>query len=280
LFGGKAISQGAVVSKTIETTQVYLVGAGPGDPELLTVKAWQVIQKADILVYDRLVGEEILDLASAATQRFFVGKESGRHPVPQHKINSLLVGLASPGRTVVRLKGGDPFIFGRGSEEAEELRNHDIPYEVIPGITSASGCLAEVGVPLTHRGMATSVRLVTGHRKADESLDLNWKSLADPDTTLVFYMALANLPEISERLIEAGLAPDTPAAAIRGGTLPGQQLCTGTLADIARRVAEAGLVPPALIVIGQVASFARDCGNRPADITAEFAAFVREAGHA
>ncbi|MDH5557150.1 MAG: uroporphyrinogen-III C-methyltransferase [Alphaproteobacteria bacterium] len=268
------------MSKTIETTQVYLVGAGPGDPELLTVKAWQAIQKADILVYDRLVGEEILDLAPAAAQRFFVGKESGRHPVPQHKINSLLVGLASPGRTVVRLKGGDPFIFGRGSEEAEELRNHDIPYEVIPGITSASGCLAEVGVPLTHRGMATSVRLVTGHRKADESLDLNWKSLADPDTTLVFYMALANLPEISERLIEAGLAPDTPAAAIRGGTLPGQQLCTGTLADISQRVAEAGLVPPALIVIGQVASFARDRGNRPVDITAEFAAFVREAGHA
>lgn len=268
------------MSETIETVQVYLVGAGPGDPELLTVKAWHAIQKADVLVYDRLVGEEILDLAPAEAQRIFVGKESGCHPVPQQRINALLVGLAGPGRTVVRLKGGDPFIFGRGSEEAEELRTHGVPFEVIPGITAASGCLAEVGVPLTHRGMASSVRLVTGHRRADEPLDLNWKSLADPDTTLVLYMALANLPEISERLIEAGLSPDTPAAAIRGGTMPGQRLCTGTLADIPRRVSEAGLAPPALVVIGRVAAFARDRGNRPADITADFSSFVREAGHA
>jgi uroporphyrin-III C-methyltransferase len=268
------------VSDRFETAQVYLVGAGPGDPELLTVKALCAIQQADIIVYDRLVGDEILDLAPAGAQRIFVGKESGRHPVPQHRINALLIGLASPGRTVVRLKGGDPFVFGRGSEEAEELRNHGIPYEVIPGITAASGCLAEVGVPLTHRGMASSVRLVTGHRRADEPLDLNWKSLADPDTTLVLYMALANLPEISDRLIEAGLPPETPAAVICGGTMPGQLLCTGTLADLPQRVLQAGMIPPALIVIGRVAAFARDRGNRPTDITADFAAFVREAGHA
>ena len=268
------------MSDRLEAVQVYLVGAGPGDPELLTVKALRAIQQADILVYDRLVGEDILELAPAEAQRIFVGKESGCHPVPQDRINALLVGLASPGRTVVRLKGGDPFVFGRGSEEAKELRNNAIPYEVIPGITAASGCLAEFGVPLTHRGMATSVRLVTGHRRAGEMLDLNWKSLADPDTTLVLYMALANLEEISDRLIEAGLPPETPAAAIRGGTMPGQQLCTGTLVDLPQRVLAAGLNPPALIVIGRVAAFARDRGNRPADITADFAAFVREAGHA
>lgn len=268
------------MSGKFETAQVYLVGAGPGDPELLTVKALRVIQQADILVYDRLVGDDILDLSPVEAQRIFVGKESGCHPVPQHRINALLIGLASPGRAVVRLKGGDPFIFGRGSEEAEELRNHGIPYEVIPGITAASGCLAEVGVPLTHRDMATSVRLVTGHRRADKPLDLNWDSLADPDTTLVLYMALANLGEISNRLINAGLPPETPAAAIQGGTMPGQQLCTATLSDLPQRVLDEDIATPALIVIGRVAAFARDRGNRPVDITAEFAAFVREAGHA
>jgi uroporphyrin-III C-methyltransferase len=268
------------MSETIEAVQVYLVGAGPGDPELLTVKALRAIQQADILVYDRLVGAEILALAPADARRIFVGKESGRHTVPQEHINALLVGLAAPGRTVVRLKGGDPFIFGRGSEEAEELRDKGIPYEVIPGITAASGCLAEVDIPLTHRGMATSVRLVTGHRRANETLALDWRSLADPDTTLVFYMALANLQEISERLIEAGLRADTPAAIVRAGTLPGRQLCTATLADLPQRAARADIVPPALIVIGRVAAFARDKGVRASDVSADFAVFVREAGHA
>lgn len=268
------------MSKSMEKPQVYLVGAGPGDPDLLTVKALRVIQQADVLVYDRLVGDEIIDLAPAHAQRIFVGKESGCHPVPQHRINALLVGLAGPGRTVVRLKGGDPFIFGRGSEEAAELQAHGIPFEAVPGITAASGCLAEVGVPLTHRGLATSVRLVTGHRQGDEPLDLNWRSLADPDTTLVFYMGLSNLPEISEKLIAAGLPADTPAAAVCGGTRPGQMLCKGSIADLPGKVAEAGLVPPALIVVGKVVAFAQDRVGRPNEITAEFAAFVREAGHA
>lgn len=268
------------MSDKFKPVQVYLVGAGPGDPELLTVKALRTIQNADVIVYDRLVGSEILALIRPAARQIFVGKESGRHQVPQPRINSLLVALATPGRSVVRLKGGDPFIFGRGSEEADELRRHGIPYEVIPGITAASGCMAEVGVPLTHRGMASSVRLVTGHSRNDLPLDLNWKSLADPDTTLVFYMALANLPEISEGLIAAGLAPETPAAAVCGGTLPGRKLCTGTLKDLPNRVIEAGLVPPALIVIGQVAAFARERDSVAADVVSKLATYVGEAGHA
>lgn len=268
------------MSEAIERAQVYLVGAGPGDPELLTVKALRVIQSADVLVYDRLVGDEIVNLAPPGVHRVFVGKESGRHPVPQHRINELLVGLAVPGRTVVRLKGGDPFVFGRGSEEAEELRAHGIPFEVIPGITAASGCLSEFGVPLTHRGMATSVRLVTGHRSADGPLDLNWRSLADPDTTLVFYMGLANLPEIAKRLVEAGLSPDTPAAAIRGGTLPGQQLCVGRLVDLPQVVARAALTPPALIVIGRVAAFANECAAKSPGFSTGLVSFAQEVGHA
>lgn len=268
------------MSEAIEKAQVYLVGAGPGNPELLTVKALRAIQSANVLVYDRLVADQILDLAPPEARRVFVGKESGRHPVPQERINELLVGLAAPGRTVVRLKGGDPFVFGRGSEEAEVLRAQGIPYEVIPGITAASGCLSEFGVPLTHRGLASSVRLVTGHRRAAGPLDLNWRSLADPDTTLVFYMALANLPEIAERLVEAGLSADTPAAAIRGGTLPGQQLCVGRLVDLPRIVAQAGLTPPALIVIGRVAAFANEHAGQSTEFPAGLASFVREVGHA
>ena len=263
-----------------EVPQVYLVGAGPGDPELLTVKALRVIKSAEILIYDRLVSEEIVELASPRAQRIFVGKEDGFHPVPQDGINTLLVGLARLGGTVVRLKGGDPFVFGRGSEEAEALRRYGIPFEVIPGITAASGCLAGIGVPLTHRDLATGVRLVTGHRSGDGPLELNWKSLADPDTTLVFYMALANLPEIRTRLIEAGLPADTPAVAICGGTTPKQRMCTCVLADLPSRVKEAGIVAPALVVIGRVAALARPNDRLSAEVAGESALFVGEAGHA
>lgn len=261
--------------------QVYLVGAGPGDPDLLTVKAQRVIASADILVYDRLVGSEIVDLAPMGARKVYVGKENGFHPVPQERINALLVGLAGPGHTVVRLKGGDPFVFGRGSEEAEVLRKHDIPFEVIPGITAASGCLAEVGIPLTHRGLATGVRLVTGHRHENLPLDLNWKSLADPNTTLVFYMALANLAEIRDRLVEAGLPGDTPAAAISGGTTLRQRMVVATLSDLPERLDGAGLVPPTLIVIGRVVSFARPRPATAVSRIGDIAAFiVEEAGHA
>ena len=269
------------MSGILEAPQVYLVGAGPGDPDLLTVKAQRILQKADFIVYDRLVGEDILDLAPAEASRIFVGKMSGSHAMPQDRINSLLVGLARPGRIVVRLKGGDPFIFGRGSEEAETLRGHDIPYEVVPGITAASGCLAEIGVPLTHRGMATGVRMVTGHCREDEPLNLNWRSLADPDTTLVLYMALANLPEIRARLIAAGLPADTPAVAVSGGTTRHQRMCRSTLGSLPEDIASAGLKAPTLVVIGRVASFARSRRDTFSAGAGDLAALVlREIGHA
>lgn len=261
--------------------QVYLVGAGPGDPDLLTVRAQRVICGADILVYDRLVGSEIVDLAPMGAKKVYVGKADGFHPIPQERISALLVELAVPGRTLVRLKGGDPFVFGRGSEEAEILLEHGIPFEVVPGITAASGCLAEVGVPLTHRGLAAGVRLVTGHRHGNQPLDLNWRSLADPDTTLVLYMALANLEEIRDQLIDAGLPGDTPAAAISGGTTPQQRMVVATLADLPERVGGAGFVPPTLIVIGRVVKFARPRPAGAVNRIGDIAAFIaEEAGHA
>ena len=238
------------------TPAVYLVGAGPGDPDLLTVKAWKALQRAEVVVYDRLISDEILDLVPPGAARIFVGKANGHHTMPQEEINALLVKLARAGHRVVRLKGGDPFIFGRGSEEAAHLDRHGIAYEVVPGVTAASGCMAALGVPLTHRGLATGVRFVTGHCKNDGALDLNWASLADPDTTLVIYMGLANLGEIAARLIRAGLPADTPAAAIAGGTLPEQRVCRADLARLPERAAASDLRAPVLIVIGRVVALA------------------------
>ena len=186
--------------------KVYLVGAGPGDPELLTLKAVRAIAEADVVVYDRLVPDSILATIGDGAARINVGKQATFHPVPQEEINDMLVRLGRAGRTVVRLKGGDPFIFGRGSEEAAELERAGIPYEVIPGITAAQGCAASARIPLTHRGLATSVRYVTGHRKANEPLDLDWATLADPETTLVVYMGLANIEEIAAKLDSAWVA--------------------------------------------------------------------------
>jgi uroporphyrin-III C-methyltransferase len=231
---------------------VYLVGAGPGDPELLTVKATRILERADAVVFDRLVGARIMDLVPPGAMRVYVGKANQAHHLSQDEINDLLVRLARPGRVVVRLKGGDPFIFGRGSEEAAYLARHGVPFEVIPGITAASGCAAAAGIPLTHRGLATGVRFLTGHCRAGAGLDLNWASLADLNTTLVVYMGLANLGEIAGRLIAAGLPPDTPAAAIASGTTERQRLCRSRLADLAVQVAEAELEAPVLVVIGKV----------------------------
>lgn len=231
---------------------VYLVGAGPGDPELLTIKAERALKRADAVVYDRLVGERILDLVPRGATRIYVGKASKAHHLCQDEINELLLRLARPGRVVVRLKGGDPFIFGRGSEEAAHLARHGIPFAVVPGITAAAGCAAAAGIPLTHRGLATSVRFVTGHCRAGSGLDLNWESLADPDTTLVIYMGLANLAEIGRRLIAAGLPADTPAAAIANGTMQAQSVCRAPLAELPTAVAEVGLAAPVLIVVGRV----------------------------
>ena len=245
--------QGAAptMAKPVESN-VYLVGAGPGDPELLTLKALRLIREADVIVYDRLVSTSILEMIPPGTGRIFVGKESGCHPVPQSDINELLVQLARVHQKVVRLKGGDPTIFGRGCEEGEYLVSRGIGFEIVPGITAASGCAAVAGVPLTHRAAASGVRFVTGHRLEGRSLDLNWQSLADPDTTLVVYMGLAQLGEIASRLIEAGLPGTTPAIAISKGTTAGQDFCRATLADLPHQVSAAGLPSPTLIIIGKV----------------------------
>src|SRR5215470_9623445 len=193
--------------------KVYLVGAGPGDPELLTLKAVRAIGEADAVVYDRLVPQSILVMIRDGVTRINVGKRANFHPVPQAEINDVLIRLGRAGRTVVRLKGGDPFIFGRGSEEAAALEAAGIPYEVIPGITAAQGCAASARIPLTHRGLASGVRFVTGHRRANEPLELDWDSLADPDTTLVVYMGLANIADIACNLLARGLPARTPVLA-------------------------------------------------------------------
>ncbi|OIR02039.1 siroheme synthase [mine drainage metagenome] len=238
--------------------QVFLVGAGPGDPDLLTVKALRLIGAADAVVHDRLVSPAILALLPPGARRFCVGKESGHHPIPQDEINALLAELARQGLAVVRLKGGDPFIFGRGGEEALFLARAGIPCEVVPGITAAAGCAAAVGLPLTHRGLAASVRLITGHGRDDGAPDLDWPTLADPACTLVFYMGLAAAPLISAKLLAAGLPAATPAAIIERGTQPGQRLLRTTLAGLPE--AARGCRPPSLLIVGRVAALAGQLG--------------------
>ena len=235
---------------------VYLVGAGPGDPELLTCKARRLIETAGAVVYDRLVADEILDLIPPGVARFNVGKRSGIHPVPQDQINALLVALAKDGRRVVRLKGGDPFLFGRGSEEAAHLAAAGIACEVVPGVTSASGCAAALGVPLTHRGMAEGVRLVTGHCRDDAELDFDWQGLADPDTTLVIYMGFANIGRIAQRLMLHGLPAVTPAVAVCNGTTPRQRHVCATLGTVTAVAGRAGFDGPVLFIIGRTAALA------------------------
>jgi uroporphyrin-III C-methyltransferase len=235
---------------------VYLVGAGPGDPDLLTCKARRLIGEADIVVYDRLVSDEILALIPPGTARFNVGKSPGFHPVRQEDINTLLVALAKRNRRIVRLKGGDPLLFGRGSEEVAALAAAGVACEVVPGVTSASACAAAVGVPLTHRGLAASVRFVTGHCREDADLDLDWRGLADPDTTLVVYMGFANIGRIVQRVIAHGLDPATPAVAICSGTTPRQRHVRGTLGTVAAVATEAEFDGPVLFIIGRTAGLA------------------------
>jgi uroporphyrin-III C-methyltransferase/precorrin-2 dehydrogenase/sirohydrochlorin ferrochelatase/uroporphyrin-III C-methyltransferase len=236
--------------------KVYLVGAGPGDWELLTLKAHRLLQQADAVIYDRLVSDDVMALVPKGTMRLFVGKSMNHHPIPQAEINRLMARMALSGRTVVRLKGGDPFVFGRGCEESGYLGEHGVPFEVVPGITAASGCTARLGIPLTHRRLATGVRFVTGHRCDEAGLDLDWASLADPKTTLVVYMGLATLGELSRQLIAAGLPADTPAAAIASGTTPDERACCAGLADLSECVRAEGLRSPLLIVIGEVVTLA------------------------
>lgn len=245
---------------TQNTGKVWLVGAGPGDPGLLTLRAVEALQQAQAVVYDRLVSEAVMQRVKAefapGAQLYFAGKSCERKTMPQEEMNQLLVQLARQGLRVVRLKGGDPFFFGRGGEEALALKAAHIPFEIIPGITSAQGCAAYAGIPLTHRGLAAGVRYITGHRtesQKDEPLNLNWPGLADPDTTLVVYMGLANLAVIAEKLVQHGLPPGFPAAAISHGTTPAQRVLLSTLSELAADVAKAQLGSPVLVVIGKVA---------------------------
>lgn len=245
-------------------THIYLVGAGPGDPDLLTLKAARLIREAEVVVFDRLVAPEIMALVNPRAMLVPVGKESNHHPVPQEQINELLINHARSGRLTVRLKGGDPFIFGRGSEEVLALRRAGITCEVVPGITAAQGCSAKAGVPLTHRGLATGVRYVTGHCRQDLPLDLDWKGLAASDTTLVVYMGAANIREISEQLMACGLAGSTPILAVNNGTTPRERLLRADLASVADAVAEAAFEGPLLFIIGRVVSLYRSGPSRPA----------------
>ena len=232
--------------------KVALVGAGPGDPELLTLRAARLIAGARLVVFDRLVGEAVLDMIPPDAMRVDVGKQTGRHSLPQDEINRLLVDLALAGHDVVRLKGGDPFIFGRGGEEAQALAAAGVPFEVVPGITAAAGCAASAGIPLTQRGVAESVRLVTGHRMDDRDLDLDWTSLADPRCTLVVYMGVASAERLAGGLRGAGLAGETPVALIERGTTPHQRTFYSTLDRLAADMAAWRPQPPSLLVIGQV----------------------------
>ena len=231
--------------------EVYLVGAGPGDPDLLTFKALRLMQRADVVLYDRLIGKGILNLVRRDAERIYVGKQPQEHTVPQQEISQMLLRLAQEGKRVLRLKGGDPFIFGRGGEEIELLAAAGIPFQVVPGITAASGCAAYAGIPLTHRDHAQACVFVTGHTK-DGQFELDWNTLLQPHQTLAVYMGLAHLAGLTRAFIQKGAAPSTPAALIDNGTRPNQSVLIGTLDTIAEKAVTAGVKGPAILIIGTV----------------------------
>ncbi len=239
------------------TGKVVLVGAGPGDPELITLKGLRSLRRADVVVYDRLVAPELLDEAPVHALKIFVGKEAGRCSLKQEEINSLLINYGRQGKFVVRLKGGDPFVFGRGGEEALALAAEGIPCEVIPGISSAIAVPASAGIPVTQRGLASSVTIVTGHEQyGGDGQAVDWEQLAKLGGTLVILMGVESLPRICQRLLAGGLAPATPAAVVQQGTLPDQRVVTAPLARLVDSVREAAIKAPAVIIIGAVAALA------------------------
>ena len=232
---------------------VYLVGAGPGDPDLITVKGLRCLRMADVVVYDRLIDPALLDEARPDATRIFVGKGAGYHTMPQEQINALLVAHARQGRVVVRLKGGDPFVFGRGGEEAAALAAAGIPFEVVPGVSAAIAVPAYAGIPVTHRGHGSLMTVVTAHECAPAA-GVDWEALARVGGTLIIMMGVAALPRVTQRLRDGGLAPHTPAAVVEQGTTAQQRVVEGTLADIAERAAAADIRPPAITVVGAVAA--------------------------
>ncbi len=255
-----------LANSSLPMGKVYLVGAGPGDPDLLTVRAFHLLQNAQVVLYDRLVAPAIVALIPPAVERIYVGKTSNHHPIPQEEINTLLVHHAQLGRRVVRLKGGDPFIFGRGGEEIQTLKREGIAFEIVPGVTAALGCAAYAGIPLTHRDYAHTCILVTGHLKKDGQLDLNWTSLAQMNQTLVFYMGLQSVAMICEQLIMHGLPADMPAAVIRQGTTPMQYVKVSTLRELPRQITGCDITPPSLLIVGEVVQLQPELAWFPASV--------------
>ncbi len=259
VFSGHEDEARTLLDKTIDEKaaepelpgEVYLVGAGPGDPDLLTFRALRLMQQADVVVYDRLVSPAIMEMVRRDAEIVYVGKERDKHTMQQENINQLLVRLAKEGKRVLRLKGGDPFIFGRGGEEIELLAQEGVAFQIVPGITAASGCSSYAGIPLTHRDYAQSCVFVTGHLK-DGSVDLNWKALAHPNQTVVFYMGLHGAPTLCKEMVAHGLPASTPVALVQQGTTPQQRVYTATLDTLLETIESKDIKPPTLIIVGEV----------------------------